>query len=84
MKLPSLNGRTLALVGVLGTLLALFIYVALRSGPLAPVPVTVAAAEISRCCRVTSKTFARPPRRCSRSIVEMWRADRDIVWCAGT
>jgi HlyD family secretion protein len=37
MKLPSLNGRTLALIGVLGTLLALFIYVALRSGPLAPV-----------------------------------------------
>ena len=45
MRLPSLNGRTLALVGVLGTLLALFIYVALRSGPLASVPVTVAAAE---------------------------------------
>ncbi len=45
MRLPSLNGRTLALVRVLGTLLALFIYVALRSGPLAPVPVTVAAAE---------------------------------------
>ena len=45
MKLPSLNGRTLALVGVLGTLLALFVYVALRLGPLAPVPVTVAVAE---------------------------------------
>lgn len=45
MKLPSLNRRTLALVGVLGTLLALFVYVVLRSGPLAPVPVTVAAAE---------------------------------------
>jgi multidrug efflux pump subunit AcrA (membrane-fusion protein) len=45
LKLPSLNGRTLALVGVLGTLLSLFVYVALRSGPLAPVPVTVALAE---------------------------------------
>ena len=45
MKLPSLNSRTLALIGVLGTLVALFVYVALRSGPLAPVPVTVAAAE---------------------------------------
>lgn len=45
MKLPSLNGRTLALVGILGTLLALFVYVVLRSGPLAPVPVTVAVAE---------------------------------------
>lgn len=45
MKLPSLNRRTLALVGVLGTLLALFVYVVLSSGPLAPVPVTVAAAE---------------------------------------
>ena len=45
LKLPSLNSRTLALVGVLGTLLSLFVYVALRSGPLAPVPVTVALAE---------------------------------------
>jgi multidrug efflux pump subunit AcrA (membrane-fusion protein) len=45
MKLPSLNGRTLTLVGVLGTLVALFVHVALRSGPLAPVPVTVAVAE---------------------------------------
>ncbi len=36
MKLPSLNSRTLALIGVLGTLVALFVYVALRSGPLAP------------------------------------------------
>ena len=45
LKLPSLNGRTLALVGVLGTLLALLAYVVLRSGPLAPVPVTVSVAE---------------------------------------
>ena len=45
LKLPSLNGRTLALVGVLGTLLALLVYVVLRSGPLAPVPVTVTVAE---------------------------------------
>lgn len=41
----SMNGRKLALAGVLVPLLALFIYVALRSGPLAPVPVTVAAVE---------------------------------------
>lgn len=40
-----IQGRTLALVVVLVPLLALFIYVALRSGPLAPVPVTVAAVE---------------------------------------
>lgn len=40
-----IQGRTLALVAVLVPLLALFIYVALRSGPLAPVPVTVTAVE---------------------------------------
>ena len=40
-----IQGRTLALVVVLVPLLALFIYVALRSGPLAPVPVTVTAVE---------------------------------------
>lgn len=43
-RLP-IAGRTLALIGVIIPLLALFIYVALRSGPLAPVPVTVAAVE---------------------------------------
>ena len=37
--------RTLALLAVVVPLLALFIYVALRSGPLAPVAVTVATAE---------------------------------------
>jgi hypothetical protein len=37
--------RTAALVAVLGTLLVLFVWVALRSGPLAPVPVTVAEVE---------------------------------------
>ena len=45
MRYPSLQGRTLALVVVLVTLLALFVYVALRSGPLAPVAVTVAEVE---------------------------------------
>ena len=40
-----IQGRTLALVLVLVPLLALFIYVALRSGPLAPVPVTVTSVE---------------------------------------
>ncbi|NMM37695.1 MAG: efflux RND transporter periplasmic adaptor subunit [Glaciimonas sp.] len=44
-KFLSAHGRTLALIGVLVPLLALFVYVALRSGPLAPVPVTVAAVE---------------------------------------
>lgn len=42
----STHGRTLALAGVLLPLLALFVYVGLRAGPLAPVPVTVAAVEI--------------------------------------
>lgn len=37
--------RTLAVAGVMVPLLALFVYVAVRSGPLAPVPVTVAPVE---------------------------------------
>jgi len=41
----SINGRKLALIAVLVPLLALFVYVALRSGPLAAVPVTVTAVE---------------------------------------
>lgn len=43
-RLP-IQGRTLTLVLVLLPLLALFVYVALRSGPLAPVPVTVTTVE---------------------------------------
>lgn len=43
-KLP-LQGRTLALLAVIVPMLALFVYVGLRSGPLAPVAVTVAAVE---------------------------------------
>lgn len=43
-KLP-LQRRTLALVAVIVPLLALFIYVGLRSGPLAPVGVTVATVD---------------------------------------
>lgn len=39
------RGRTLALLAVLVPLLALFLYVAVRSGPLAPVKVTVAEVE---------------------------------------
>ncbi len=45
MKSLHLQGRTLMLLVVLLPLLALFIYVALRSGPLAPVPVTVTTVE---------------------------------------
>lgn len=43
MKRLSFQNRTLALLVVLLPLLALFLYVALRSGPLAPVPVIVKA-----------------------------------------
>ena len=43
-KLP-LQGRTLALLAVIIPLLVLFIYVGLRSAPLAPVAVTVASVE---------------------------------------
>ena len=48
MKRFPLTGRSIALAGVLLALLALFIYAALRSGPLAPVPVTVASVEVRR------------------------------------
>lgn len=45
MKQIPLQRRTIALLAVLLPLLALFAYVALRSGPLAPVAVTVATVE---------------------------------------
>ena len=45
MKRLPLQGRTLALLGVIIPLLALFVYVGLRSGPLAPVAVTVSRVE---------------------------------------
>lgn len=45
MKNLPLQGRTLALLAVIIPLLALFIYVGLRSGPLASVAVTVATVE---------------------------------------
>ncbi len=44
-KTLSMNRRSLVLIGVLVPLLTLFIYVVLRSGPLAPVPVTVSTVE---------------------------------------
>ena len=46
MKFPRLQSRTLALIAVIAPLLALFVYVALRSGPLAPVAVTVAEVQV--------------------------------------
>ena len=45
MKFLSLSRRMWALLAVIVPLLSLFIYVALRSGPLAPIPVTVTTAE---------------------------------------
>ena len=45
MKELPLQGRTLVLLAVIIPLLVLFIYVGLRSGPLAPVAVTVASVE---------------------------------------
>ncbi len=45
MKALPFQGRTLALIGVVLPLLVLFVYVALRSGPLAPVAVTVSTVE---------------------------------------
>lgn len=45
MKRFHIKGRTVAMIGVLVPLLVLFVYVALRSGPLTPIPVTVAIIE---------------------------------------
>lgn len=45
MRKPQLQPRTWALLAVVVPLLALFIYVALRSGPLAPIAVTVTRVE---------------------------------------
>jgi len=45
MKFLSINRRMLALLAVVLPLLALLIYVALRSGPFASIPVTVTTAE---------------------------------------
>ncbi len=45
MKNLPIQGRSLALLAVIIPLLVLFIYVGLRSGPLAPVAVTVTAVE---------------------------------------
>lgn len=45
MNIPTQQRRTLALVAVLVPIAALLVYVALRSGPLAPVAVTVAEVE---------------------------------------
>ncbi len=45
MKLLGLQGRTRALVAVMVPLLALFVYVGLRSGPLAPIAVTAVRVE---------------------------------------
>ena len=45
MKFPRLQRRTLTLIVVVAALLVLFIYVALRSGPLAPVSVTASTVE---------------------------------------
>lgn len=45
MKVPAMQRRTLALIAVIVPIVLLLIYVALRSGPLAPVAVTVAKVE---------------------------------------
>lgn len=45
MKAPPVRRRTLAFIAAVAPLLALFIYVALRSGPLSPIAVTVARVE---------------------------------------
>jgi RND family efflux transporter MFP subunit len=46
MKRLSLQRRTLALIAVIVPLVLLFVYVALRSGPLAPIAVTVDTVEM--------------------------------------
>ena len=45
MKLPQVRRRTLALIAAIIPLLALFVYVVLRSGPLAPVAVVATTVQ---------------------------------------
>ena len=45
MRVPALTRRTWALFAFIGPLLGVFAFVALRSGPLAPVPVTITTVE---------------------------------------
>ncbi len=45
MTFKNINKKMLGMLAVLVPLLLLFIYVAVRSGPLAPVPVTVTVVE---------------------------------------
>ncbi|MGE5155081.1 MAG: efflux RND transporter periplasmic adaptor subunit [Bdellovibrio bacteriovorus] len=45
MPLPKIEGRTLALLGFLVPLVGAFLWLALTSGPLAPVPVTLVTVE---------------------------------------
>ena len=45
MKIPRVQRRTLALIAVIVPLVVLFVYVALRSGPLAPVAVRIATVQ---------------------------------------
>lgn len=45
MKLPHFKRRTLALIAVIASLVLLFVYVALRSGPLAPIEVTASTVQ---------------------------------------
>ncbi|MDZ4142060.1 MAG: hypothetical protein U1C48_08660 [Methylotenera sp.] len=51
MRLP-IKGRTLVMIGVIVLLLALFTYVALCSGSLAPVLVTVTMPSMANATRV--------------------------------
>lgn len=45
MKFPKIQRRTLTLVAVIGALLVVFIYISLRSGPLAPIEVTLSKVQ---------------------------------------
>ncbi|ABL65274.1 efflux RND transporter periplasmic adaptor subunit [Chlorobium phaeobacteroides] len=54
MKIKTINKKLLGLLAVLIPLLLLFFYVALRSGPLASVPVTVATVETKQIIPVLS------------------------------
>jgi HlyD family secretion protein len=52
MTFKNINKKMLGMLAVLVPLLLLFIYVAVRSGPLAPVPVTVTVVEKKQICPV--------------------------------
>ena len=60
MKLPQVRRRTLALIAAIVPLLALFVHVVLRSGPLAPVAVVATTVQTRAISPASSRMKTSP------------------------